>query len=530
VEYNKDDKVEQDEKLSDLWTKRQGKKTSLMNRCEEYSRWTLPYVFPVDGGENNELASATDSTGARAVNHLANKLIMTLYAPYQPFFRMLVRDDFTDELAQAAKDGDPDAQEILDNLDKNLAKIEKEAMLELDYTKYRTEATMAAKSLIITGNTLMYHPENKTGRVQNYSLKDYCVVRDLSGVVVEILTRDMKALFTFAPEVRELLKAGKKKDGKDYTDDCDVTLYTRLKLHDDGKFHLTQHADDIPLDSKGVWPRDELPWIPLTWNLVRGEDYGRGLVEDYAGAFHSLYILNNALTTAVGIAADIKFLVDPTSMVDVAALNSAESGTYHSGKKDDVTAIQLDKQMDLAMVESAVERLTRSIAQAFLLNSAMTRDAERVTAEEIRYVVQELELSHGGIYSRFADEWQAPTARLMLKRVNVNIGNGMTIYPQIITGLDSLSRAGDLDNLRQMMQDASMLNNLPEGILAAIDNTRFLQFIGVRRAVDYDKFLKTADQMQAEAQAQMDAQSQMVQQEAGVGVAAKAAEQAMKEE
>jgi hypothetical protein len=346
--------------------------------------------------------------------------------------------------------------------------------------------------------------------------------------VIEILTRDKKAFYTFSKTVQDALKAANKK--KYEKDNCEVTLYTQLEMQEDGKFHLCQYADEVKLDSEGTWPSADLPWIPLTWNLVRGEDYGRGLVEDYAGAFHALYVLNNSLVDAVGIAADIKFLVDPASVLDVKTLNESESGSYHSGKKDDISTFELGKVFDIQLVEAAIARFQQQIASAFLLNSSVQRQAERVTAEEIRYMAQELETAHAGVYSRFADEWQTPTARLLLKKVDVNIGKGKTVYPQIITGLDSLSRAGDLDNLRLFISDLAMLDGVPEEIRGVIDASRFAEYIGIRRGVDYEKFIKSPAQLQAEQAQMAEAQQAAVDQEVDAQVTVEAGKQAMKEE
>lgn len=512
----------EDKKLSARWTQLEGKKTNLVNRSYDYAMWTLPYIFPRTDVKDSELQGPLDSIGARAVNHLSNKLVMTLYQPSQPFFRLVVNDDVAEELAIKAKEGDENASAVITELDKALAKTEKQAMKELDYNHYRTEATTAAKNLIITGNALMYHPEGKDGKTQVYSVKDYCVCRDLSGTVVEFMTKDTKALFTFKKEVRDLLIAA---DNNKYNkNDKQVCIYTQVILEEDGKYHLYQYADDIKLDSTGFWSAEELPWIVLTWNLVRGEDYGRGLVEDYAGAFHALYVLAQAEVDVVAIAADIKFLVDPASTVDVEELNDSESGSYHSGKEGDITCNQLNKAVDMQMVEGMVQRLEQQIGAAFLLQSATTRDAERVTAEEIRENANELDIAHGGVYSRFSEEWQYRTAVLMLKRIKIDLGSNKTIDPVIITGLDSLSRAGDLDNLRLLVSDLALLEAVPEEIRAAIDPGKFISFCGVRRGVDYERFLKTPTQIQAEA----DAQAQAVQGQAEMEAATKFAGEAAK--
>lgn len=511
-----------DKKLSSRWTELEGKKTNLVTRCYDYAMWTLPYIFSRTETKDSELQGPLDSIGARAVNHLSNKLIMTLFQPSQPFFRLSVNDDTAAELAAQAEQGDQNATELMTQLDKALAKTEKAAMRELDFNHYRTEATTAAKNLIITGNALIYHPESGKGKTQVYSVKDYCICRDLSGYVVEFITRDKKALFTFSKAVQDKLQAA---NPQKYKSDTDVTIYTQLKLNDKKKYELCQYADDYKLDSTGEWPAEELPWIPLTWNLVRGEDYGRGLVEDYAGAFHALYVLAQAEVDVVAIAADIKFFVDPASTVDVEELNRSESGSYHSGKEGDVTCNQLNKAVDMQMVESMVQRLQQQIGAAFLLQSAITRDAERVTAEEIRYNANELDIAHGGVYSRFSEEWQYKTAILMLKRIDIDLGMNKIIDPVIITGLDSLSRAGDLDNLRLMISDLMLLNGVPDDIRAGIDAQKFIAFVGIRRGVEYDKFVKSQATMQAEQQQAMAMQNQMQQNEAATKFAGEAAKQ-----
>lgn len=514
--YKKDSKVNE-KTLAQRWQTLDQKKSVLYSRAEDYALWTLPYIFPKQShNKDSEMNGPMDSIGPRAVNNAANKLVMALFPPYAPFFRLNVTNDVIAELTGAAEQGDPDAKEIIDSLDRTLADGEKDAMRILDYNSFRTEATMAAKSLIVTGNSMMYHPEG--AKAQTYSLRDYCVVRDLGGNVIEIMTRDRKAYGTFKKDVQEQISTANK-GKKKYSADTEVIIYTQLKLHSDGKFHLKQGADDCLLDSYGKWTPQDLPYIVLTWNLVRGEDYGRGLVEDYAGAFHALTTLTDSVVTLIGITADIKFLVNPQSVLDVVQLNNSESGTYHSGAEGDITVPDFGQRRNIELIEATIARLQQQIGQAFLLNTSVTRDAERVTAEEIRYVAQELEISHGGIYSRFAEEWQLRLATLLLKRIDIRVGKSDILYPQIITGLDSLSRAGDLDNLRMFVADLQLLEGVPEDIRGVIDPMRFAQYIGVRRGVDYEKFTKTAQQMAQEQQAAMQMQEQQMQMQAAANVA-----------
>src|SRR5690606_14282086 len=106
--------------------------------------------------------------------------------------------------------------------------------------------------------------------------------------------------------------------------------------------------------------------------------------------FHGLYVLTHAFVDVVGSAADIKWLVKPTSLLDVARLNNSKSGSYHVGEEGDIVAVQVNKHGDLQIVQAMIQMWQQQIGRAFLMMQSVQRDAERVTAEEIRYMVNDL--------------------------------------------------------------------------------------------------------------------------------------------
>src|SRR3546814_7961467 len=70
---------------------------------------------------------------------------------------------------------------------------------------------------------------------------------------------------------------------------------------------------------------------------------------------------------------------------------------------------------DLFSVASQVaERLELRLSHAFMLQSGTVRNAERVTAEEIRAMAQELENVLGGVYTVLSAEFQLPLIRRIL--------------------------------------------------------------------------------------------------------------------
>lgn len=516
------------------------KRKSILRNSEDYAKWTLPYVFPpVESDSSNvEMQLSKDSIGAKAVNNLANKIAMTLFPGQRLFFRLRMDSEGRKAIAQAeniAQQSGQDAHEQLKQamnlVEKQLLEIEQDVLEKMDMISFTPIAVEAAKHLIVTGNALLVFHDNR--ETQYFSLKDYVVVRDVSGAVIEIITRECKAYETFNPEVQKQLKNAKpvgQAANKSYTDDTPVTVYTQIRLADTGKFKARQQADHVDI-TKGQdisWPKDTVPYIPLTWNLVRGEDYGRGLVADYAGAFHAIEVLTESLLNMATVLGDIKFLVDPASRADVSELNNSPPGSYHQGKEGDISIVTLRDVSAAQFISTMIDRYENQISEAFLLNSNRIRDAERVTAEEIRMVANELEISNGGIYSRLASTWQKPMASILLDSIGFSATFG-GVQPQVVTGMDSLSRAGEIDNIKLFLADLAILNGVPEDVRARIDIPEFAAVIGTNRQVDYKKFIKSEARIQAEQQQAMQAQMQMQAAETQGQVAAAAGKAAVED-
>jgi hypothetical protein len=263
---------------------------------------------------------------------------------------------------------------------------------------------------------------------------------------------------------------------------------------------------------------------------VNGEDYGRGLVADFAGAFHALMILNNSLLNMSAVMGDIKFFAKATSMVDVVQVQNSLPGSWHVGDPNDVGTPQFNLAMNANFIQQQIERFQKQIAQAFMLTQQVRRDAERVTAEEIRQDVDELETSNSGVYSRLAASWQQQIAHLALHDTGFNgvmSANG-GVRPQVITGMDSLSRAGEAYNMRLFLTDLGLLQAVPEDLRQTVKKPAFVKQIAQYHQVPYESWIMTQGELQAEqqreAQQQMALQQQQIEGQAqveGVKAAAK---------
>ena len=477
---------------------------SVLTRAERYAGWTMPTIFPDSQmTTDEEFQNDFQSVGAQAVNNLSNKIMMALFQPSRPFFRLTLTDEQKEEvLSENAGLDTADIQEAL-------AASERGSMRELEKINARVTMTDCILQLIITGNTLMYMPEDSG--MQSYSLRDYVIERDLRGNVVKLIIQETKAVSALSDELANIAAE------QNILEDAEVTIFTGIQRVGKDHFVVWQELEDLCSChiKVGHYTKDELPWLPLTWSLARNKDYGTGLVEMYAGDFHTLSTLAEAILDYTVIITDVKILVDPTGMTDVKKINEAASGEYVHGREEDLFVHTANVQAASDFLLNQFQAVERRIAAAFLLNNSVTRDAERVTAEEIRMQAQELEGSYGGVYSRLATDMQLPLAKRLIKKFNPILKD---VEPVIVTGLDSLSRNSELDRTRAFFTDLVSLSDVPEEVALRIDYGKLIAMLGAGHGITYGDLLKSEDDVKAaqEQQAQQEAQAagQMAQAEA----------------
>ena len=162
------------------------------------------------------------------------------------------------------------------------------------------------------------------------------------------------------------------------------------------------------------------------------------------------------------------------------------------------------------------------MSYAFLLNTAIQRDAERVTAQEIRYMAQQLETAMGGIYSLLSQEFQLPLVTILMKRMaSANeiptLPKG-SVQPTIITGVEALGRGNDLQKLREFVAEIGNLAQINPAIAQSLNSQDLIKRIATGLGIETEGLIKTEEQL---AQEQEEAQSQMEDQQM-MGMAEKA--------
>lgn len=483
------------------WDELDRDRQTLLRRARECAELTIPSLMPPEGStQDTDLPTPYQGLGSRGVNNLASKLLLTLLPPNNSFFRLMIDSEVIWELEEQGAKQDVEQQ---------LSKIEDLILKEVEAKAIRVPVFEALKLLIVTGNALSYQP--KEGGMEVFKLDQYVVKRNPMGDVLELIIKEAIDFYSLPEEIQNTILA--EAEGEESNEEVlkkDYDLFTYVKLDSEKKhWNVAQECEGVTVEgSEGKFKANDNPYIPLRWTASSGEDYGRGLVEEYLGDFVSLESLSKAMIEGTTIASRIIGLVNPSGVTRVRKLMKASNGDFIEGNVDDVNFLQLDKHMDYSLVFQQIDKIETRLKYAFMVMDAIQRNAERVTAEEIRTMAREIESSLGGVYSLLSQEFQLPLIkRLMAQLQKENKLPELpkeVIEPVIITGLEALGRGHDLDKLMYFMKAIEPLG--PQVVQQYVVHPEYMQRSATALGLDTEGLIKTQEQIQAEAQQAQKAQ------------------------
>ncbi len=483
-------------------------RTIFLDTARECARLSLPYLLTPTGVINGQhLPTPWQSIGAKGANVMASKLMLSLFPVTATFFKLQIND------GKLASDPNLDAR-IKSEIDLSLSKMERVIMQHVAESQDRVILHQAMKHLIVTGNVLVYMGSSG---VKLYPLDRFVVVRDGEGQPTEIVTVE-SINRQFLPEKFQTPKSATNRvDDNTATPSVDVTVgedeaavYTWAKLTD-GQWRWRQEVDgEIIEDSYGKAPKNTTPWLPLRFNIVDGEDYGRGRIEEYLGDLKSLEGLMQAMVEGSAAAAKVVFLVSPSATVKPSTLAKAGNGAIIQGRQEDVSVVQVAKQADFSTAYQMITQLTQRLSEAFLILTV--RQSERTTAEEIRATQQELNEQLGGIYGNLTTELLRPYLQrklFVLQRSNIlpKLPKGV-VFPTVIAGIEGIGRGQDRESLMMFLQTISQSLG-PEAMIRFINPEEAIKRLAAAQGIDPIQLIKTAQERQTEMQQQQAQAAQM---------------------
>ena len=480
-------------------------RSQFLTEAEDATKLTLPYL--IRGHEDyqkgmKQLKTPWQSVGAKGVVALASKLSLSLVPPQTSFFKLQLDE------SQLGEEFGP---EIKSELDLSFAKIERTILDAIAASDDRVVIHQALQHLVVGGNALIFM--GKQG-LKLYPLNRFVVERDGNGNVTEIITKeriDSDLVPNYTPSTKQDVV-----DGEDTDNEVDV--YTHVR-RDNNRFIWHQEVDNkkIPgTDSKA--PVDATPWLPLRFNTVDGEAYGRGRVGQFIGDLKSLEALSQAIVEGSAAAAKVVFTVSPSSTTKPQTLAQAGNGAIVQGRPDDIGVVQVGKTADFATALQHMQTLEKRLNEAFLILSV--RQSERTTAEEVRMTQMELEQQLGGLFGLLTVEFLVPYLNRKLSVFQKTgeiprIPKGM-VKPIIVAGINSLGRGQDVQALGQFLQTIAQTMG-PDAIATYINPEEVVKRLAAAQGIDVLNLVKSMQEVQ---EANQQAQAQEAEMEAIKGTPA----------
>lgn len=472
---------------------------SYLDRARDCSELTIPSLIPPDvHNETSDLYTPFQGIGARGVNNLASKLSIALMPPNSPFFRFMVEPYTLKEMAQD--------EAARTSIEQQLGEYERAVMSEIETSGDRVAMHEALKHLIVGGNVLLHVGAEKTRVIH---LDSYVVSRAPSGDVLEIVVVEH-----VSPNALDKATAANI-SGKLEGDEKTVEVYTHIERKNEF-FNVYQEVKGTVVSgTKGKYKKDAVPFLPLRFSRIDGEDYGRGFVEELLGDLRSLEGLSQAIVEGAAAAAKVLFMVNPNGTTRMRTIAQAENTAIIEGNRTDVSVLQMDKFNDFRVAYQAMSGIEERLSQQFMLQSSVQRNGERVTAEEIRYLAGELEDTLSGIYSILSQEFQLPyvnrkidvlTKAKKLPKLPDNV-----VKPTIVTGMEALGRGHDLRKLDMFIQGMTQALG-PEVLQQYVNLQDYIKRRATALGIETEGLIKSQEQIAQEQQQAM--QMQMMQQAA----------------
>jgi hypothetical protein len=474
----------------ELWNQLEPLKAEAVRRGELAASLTLPSLFMREGqnSDRNSVGRLWQSIGALLVNNLVTRLMMTLFAPSRPFVRL----DPSDKVKAGAE-----ASGVTDSVIRQaLSLAERKTTRSLDKHALRPKLHLLLKHLVVVGNVMaIFDQKNKL--IRSLSLRYFCVKRDVAGKVLSAVIRERVC----QDELPLVMQGTSNEREVDYF----ILIHRKASTE---KFEVTHWVNETMIpDLTKRWTEEACPYRVLAWDVSDEANYGTSLVSDFEGDFLAAEDCSTALIVAAVLASEFRWILDPASGMDVDEFEATPNGGVMPGRPEHVQLINAAREVAgaISSQREVLTDVTNRLGRAFVMTSAVMRDAERVTAEEVRAVATELETGLGGGYSRLAVDLQLPLAKFLMALEDVDptgYGEGEDkIEITVVTGLDALSRSGDLENLKAWVGDIMQLSSAPTEITDPLKLRELYNDLASPRGVDASKYLESEEDLQAKQEA-----------------------------
>jgi len=252
----------------------------ILQRVRRCAAITKPWLLtPLGQTANDELPEPYQSIGARGMTNLEGRMLLALFPPSSPWFRMEIAPD----LLYGVNEDDPRVQQTKRML--FLRELQIQATLESASLKrkdnqrrvgFRSRQRMALSQIIGTGDVLQQLTADY--RVKVFKRDCYVTKRDAAQDVLYHIIREKIDPLALTDEQKQAsgldIDTLREKKAHERLED----LYTLVEWNPESKvWVITQEINSNEINSS---QEEVSPFFATTFELAPGEDYGRARRKD----------------------------------------------------------------------------------------------------------------------------------------------------------------------------------------------------------------------------------------------------------
>jgi hypothetical protein len=346
-----------------------------------------------------------------------------------------------------------------------------------------------------------------------YGLESFVIKRDPAGKIHKLMIKEMVSLHDLEVQLSQKAYEEITSTPEAITaanGDKMVEMYCKV-YRDGGEYIKYNEIAGVAVEETRVeYDLDEMPYLAPRMIRIDGEDYGRSYVEEYLGELQCLESLQQSIVSCSAASAKTLFLCNPAGTTRAKTIANAPNLAVREGNAADVSVLQVNKGADLSVAAASVQKIEQRLSYAFMLVEAGIRDAERVTAEEVRSVQAAIERQLGGVYSLFSIELQMPLIELLIGHMKKS--KALPELPReyvdavIVVGVEALGRAADSARLDALI--ASGIQTFGPEFIRYLNMSEFVRRKSASLGIEHQGLVKSEEEIAAEQQAAQQAAMQ----------------------
>lgn len=505
------------------------KRRATLDRARDCAALSKPWILPRESqNESDELPENFQSVGSRGSTTVEGKMLLAMWPPGVPFHqtsldsKILYDQSIPDEIKEAIQ------QDLLFRDLTIMAQLEQTSSQGRGRRRrrggFRSAKRMALSHLVITGDVLEQLTDDY--RIKVFRRDQYITRRDsATDVLYHIVKEEMDALALTPEQFSDSGLPAEIKE-KPPTDRL-IDLYTLVEWQPQAyKWLIVQEVN-----GNAITTSEEVvsPFLSTAYELVAGEDYGRGLIELNFGDLRSYDSIRHKLLDFAALASKQTPVIDENSGIEPDDLMKDSGvpiiGRVRGGEVQGVAWLSPNKLNDFQIVSLAGETIRKDLGAAMMLESDVTPQGDRVTALQVQRVAIELDAASGGVYASIADGQQMPLLDRLIWQMEkdnlIPLLKGEGIQVKVLTGIEALSREIDAQKLMNIAQTVASLG---QEAAAKIDMSNFVDAMARYNAFFAPGVIKSDEQVEQERQAAAQAQLQAQAGEKAVDVMGNVAE------